>query len=196
VLSVGNLVPAKGFDLLIDAFRALLESSTDKTMTLYVAGDGPQRAALEASAARASLGGRVRFVGAVQHERLVWWYNAADVFCLASSREGHPNVVMEALACGTPVVATRVGGIPEVLRTDRVGLLSEREPRELAAALARALTRSWDRPFIEQYAGEYSWERSARSVAAVFRTVIEARRGRHPSVEAGAGARLRIGDRG
>ena len=66
-----------------------------------------------------------------RHKELCLWYNAADLFCLASEREGWPNVLFESLACGTPVVATKVGGIPEILRSEKLGILVERNVNEI-----------------------------------------------------------------
>ena len=75
------------------------------------------------------LGEHVYLAGAIPHQELYFWYSAADLFCLASSREGWPNVVLEALASGTPVVATDIWGIPEIICSDKLGILTKRSER-------------------------------------------------------------------
>jgi glycosyltransferase involved in cell wall biosynthesis len=89
--------------------------------------------------------------------------SAADVFCLASSREGWPNVVHEALACGTPAVATDVGAVPEIISSSRIGLVvPPGDVRALTAALRLALDTHWDRDVISARAHSRSWEQAAR----------------------------------
>jgi teichuronic acid biosynthesis glycosyltransferase TuaC len=172
VLSVGGLVDVKGFDVLIRSFKRL-GGRDNRGALLVIVGDGPRRQSLEALAAESGLRERVRFAGAVGHEDLARWYSAADLFCLASSREGWPNVVLEALACGTPVVAAAVGGIPEILRDPRVGLLSRRDPGEFAAVMERALAFRWNAGDIVEYARRHSWEGAASAVANVLRTAVD-----------------------
>ena len=86
---------------------------------------------------------KVKLVGAVPHERMHLWYNAADIFCLMSEREGLPNVLIESLACGVPAVATPVGGIPEIISSDQLGLLTGREESKIADAIRAALAKTW-----------------------------------------------------
>src|SRR3546814_20106811 len=105
-VSGGNLVPLKGHDLVISALTDL------PGLTLWIVGGGPERGRLEALARDLNVAGRVRFLGVVPHERMPEVYSAADVLVLASEREGWPNVLLEAMACGTRVVRSeerRVG---------------------------------------------------------------------------------------
>ena len=104
-----------------------------------------------------------------------FWYSAADLFCLASSREGWPNVILESLACGTPVVATSAGGIPEIIRSDKVGLLVERNETKIAAAIDSALIKQWSAEGLVGYARMHTWERTAANVLRVFESVLEAK---------------------
>jgi glycosyltransferase involved in cell wall biosynthesis len=91
---------------------------------------------------------------------------AADVFCLPSVREGCPNVMLEALASGRPVVATRVGGIPELARDDNALLVPPSDPGALAEALAASWSRAWDPENLRAGVAQYSWETSARALIA------------------------------
>jgi teichuronic acid biosynthesis glycosyltransferase TuaC len=171
VLSVAALSPVKGHDLLIRAFHELCK--TQPNLLLCFAGEGPSRSNLEALAESLGLKGRVRFAGACPNERLRYWYSAADVSCLASSREGWPNVVLESLACGTPVVATRVWGTPEALRSPDLGILVDCTEDSIAAGLKTALAQSWDRSRLAAHARGRSWDVVAGEVEDYFREILE-----------------------
>ena len=172
ILSVGNLTMGKGFDRIVRALPVLASDHSLGDVQLVIVGEGGYRDELSALIASLGLGGRVRLQGDVHHEELRMWYNAADVFCLATRYEGWPNVILEALACGTPVVATPVGGIPDIVTSEELGLLVEGDARDLAGALAESLRRSWDRDSIARYASRHSWEQAAESVKHVFDSVI------------------------
>ena len=117
LLSVGHLIERKGHHLTIEALSSLPDC------TLCLVGDGPDRKALETLANRSGVGERVRFLGEVPQTSLPEYYRAADMFVLASSREGCANVLLEAMACGTPVVATPVWGTPEIVADPAAGRL-------------------------------------------------------------------------
>jgi glycosyltransferase involved in cell wall biosynthesis len=171
VLSVGHLTANKGFDLVIKAIRILLDKSQKKNLQLVIVGNGVVRAELQKLVSSLGLDDHVRLAGAVANEQLYRWYSAADVFCLASEQEGWPNVVLESLACGTPVVATRAGGIPEIISSDEVGLLTERNERDIAETLDRALKKSWQNRDLIQYARGQSWDRVSVALLRVFEGV-------------------------
>lgn len=170
LLSVGNLIELKGHGLLIDAVHELRDGWPH--LLLLIAGEGAERPRLQAQIARLGLEGRVRLLGSVPNGQLGNWYNAADLFLLPSSREGLPNALLEALACGTPALATAVGGIPEVLGgAPQAGeLLAERSSRAIAEALRRWLPSRPDRAGIRQLALNYSWENSAACLASLMCT--------------------------
>ncbi|MDH5564483.1 MAG: glycosyltransferase, partial [Nitrospirota bacterium] len=134
--------------------------------------DGPERERLERLVQSLSLDQRVRFFGAVPHEQLVWFYNAADLCCLLSEREGWPNVIVESLACGTPVLATSVGGIPEILTSHQVGTLVARTPEHVANALKISLEQTWSKTEILNYAQRFRWSHAADAVKEVFQSVL------------------------
>lgn len=173
LLSVGGLVPIKGFDFLIKALKLLLKRIPGGNLHLVIVGQGPCRRKLEKLVSALHLDGDVFLAGPASHQDLYLWYNAADLFCLASSREGWPNVLLESLACGTPVVATKVSGIPEVVRSDLVGLLTERNEQEIAKAISLALQKRWRHEEIAGYARQQTWERVAESVYKVFASVLD-----------------------
>ena len=173
ILSVGSLIPRKGFDLLIRAIKVLGDRYHKKDLFLAIVGEGKLRGDLEKLISSLNLDEHVFLVGAKPHQELYCWYNAADLFCLASSREGWPNVVMESLACGTPVVATEVWGVPEIIQSDKIGLLAKRSVPELAKAISLALQRQWNSPEIVEYVRENTWNRVAFSVCQVFKSVLQ-----------------------
>jgi glycosyltransferase involved in cell wall biosynthesis len=138
LLFVGNLVPVKAIDVLL---RACAEPPLKgDAFRLVVVGQGPLRAELERLAERLGVADRVRFAGPLPQAELPRWYRAADVFVLPSHSEGVPNVLLEASACGTPWVASRVGGIPEIAHLGDSRLVPPNTPAELARALHEALT--------------------------------------------------------
>lgn len=141
VVYVGRLVPEKGLRELLDAMATLAPQRPK--LQLALVGDGPMRAELDARIA-ADPALRVRLPGAQGPHEVARWMAASDLVTLPSYSEGHPNVLVEALACGRPVVATPVGGIPEVVDADCGLLVPARDPAALAGGLRDALDRPWD----------------------------------------------------
>jgi glycosyltransferase involved in cell wall biosynthesis len=167
LLSVGHLVPRKAHDLVIRALPLLPE------YRLVIVGDGPERAALGRLASALGVSDRVRFVGAVPQEELVNHYGAADALVLASTREGWANVLLEAMACGTPVIASNVGGASELVTSPEAGiLLPERTPQALAQA-TKALFRDYpERGATRRHAERFSWAATTRGQLDLFERVI------------------------
>jgi len=167
LVSVGHLIPRKGHDLAIRGLPRLPETE------LIVIGDGPERSALGALARDSGVGDRVRFVGAVAQEELRSYYGAADALVLASSREGWANVLLESMACGTPVVASTAGGSPEVVAAPEAGvLISERSPEAVAEGVQRLFARRPDRAATRRYAEKFSWEETTRGQLRLFERVL------------------------
>jgi len=141
VTYVGRLVAEKGLRELLDACRTL--SATRPRLRLVLVGEGPMREEIVARlAADTTL--QVTLAGAQPPAEVARWMSASDLVTLPSYSEGHPNVLVEALACGRPVVATPVGGIPEVVDAESGILVPARDAQALATGLAQALDRHWD----------------------------------------------------
>ena len=172
VLSVGGLIPRKGVDLVIKAVKTIRDSS-GLDLHYVIVGEGSYRRELELLTSSLGLADCVHFCGEVAHYQLHVWYSAADIFCLASSREGWPNVILESMACGTPVVATNVWGNPEIIQSDQVGLLTERNEHLIARTLLKGLNTEWEAATIREYACQHTWDRAAQSVLDVFRIAVE-----------------------
>jgi len=166
IVSVGSLVPVKSHRLLVLAMAKL--AKRNPKLRLYIVGEGQLRANLAAGVKEQNLQECVFLVGGQPNETLKLWYSAADVSCLASLREGMPNVVLESLACGAPVVATHVGGVGEVLFSETLGILVEPSVEGITAGLERALQRQWDRNFIACHAHARTWDVVAEEVERYF----------------------------
>ncbi|MEM8883289.1 MAG: glycosyltransferase [Planctomycetota bacterium] len=172
IVSVGRLSREKGYELIFDAMARLDGSGGPRTHLAIVGKRGKDRAyedELEVQARALGLQDRVHLPGPAPQADLSKWFSAADVSCLASTREGWPNVILESLASGCPVVAARVGGVPEVLTDPAVGLVFDRTVADLTSALQSALTATWDRNRIRTYAEERSWDECARRCIDVLR---------------------------
>lgn len=166
IVSVGGLVEAKGHHLLISAFAEILPRHP--RLQLYIIGGGPLRDKLQSLIANYDLQDRVILKGTQPNEQLKYWYSAADISALTSSREGLPNVIVESLACGTPVVATRVGGVPEVINSQQLGALVDQNVTSIAQGLDLALARPWNRELIAQHAQQRTWDVVAEELEQFF----------------------------
>jgi glycosyltransferase involved in cell wall biosynthesis len=142
LLFVGNLVHVKGIDRLLDTIRTLHQEGMN--CTLHIIGQGPLLESLKEAVDRVGLKESVLFHGAKPHHELPDWYRAADIFVLPSRSEGVPNVLLEASACGTPWVATAVGGIPEITHLGRNKLVPLNQPETLPYYIRTMLTESFD----------------------------------------------------
>ena len=169
-VSVGNLVPLKGHDLVISALTDL------PGLTLWIVGGGPERGRLEALARDLNVAGRVRFLGVVPHERMPEVYSAADVLVLASEREGWPNVLLEAMACGTRVVTTKVSDVSDLVNTPAAGnRVAERSAGRLAQAIREILTVPLPREATRLHAQGFTWEATTRGQIELFKEILRRR---------------------
>ncbi len=163
LLSVGYLIERKGHHFVIEALTEL------PGVDLVIAGEGPEDGALRALAARLGVAERVRFLGSVPQTTLREFYGAADALVLASSREGIANVILEALACGTPVAATRVWGAPEVIDNPDAGVLVEsRTGPGVAEAVLRLLAAPPAPAAVRRQAERFRWEQTTHDHLAVL----------------------------
>lgn len=172
-LFVGSLIPLKNPDVLIRAYGRI---ANDTALGLVFVGDGPLRPALEALAADLGIADRVRFEGQRPHAAMDAYLAEAAALVLPSSSEGMPMVVNEALASGTPVVASRLPGIEQQVRSEAFGILiPPGDEAALADALLRAATTTWDYAAIAATCGVRSWDDYARELVALYRSVISSR---------------------
>jgi len=175
IFTAGGLGPGKGHHRIVEALPVLLGQGHD--VLLWIAGsvnrDGRYEAEIRDTVRRLGLEERVKLLGSIPPASLAKWMNCADLFCLASSSEGWPNVVHEALACGTPVVATRVGAIPEMVASGRGVIVPPDDTPALAQGLLRGFAQEWDRERISAWGRARSWDHVAREVYAFFVEILE-----------------------
>jgi glycosyltransferase involved in cell wall biosynthesis len=171
LLSVGHLIERKGHHLVIEAMRDL------PGMALVIAGDGPEQASLRQLVEQWSLQDRVSFAGRLSQESLREHYQAADALILASSREGWANVLLESMACGTPVVATPVDGTPEVVASADAGqLTADRSAKGIVSAVNRLFAELPGFDATRRYAEGFSWDDTSLGQLDIFRRAIVGRR--------------------
>lgn len=184
IVFVGWLSPSKGTMVLLSAFRSMAER--DPKLRLVFIGEGqarPMQAFIDAH----GLADRVTLQGAATSPEVCRWMNAADVVCLPSVSEGCPNVLVEAAAVGCPVVATDVGGIPEIVTPELGILIADTQPSTLAAALEAALQKPWDREDISRRS-KRTWDDVAVETYDVCRELLPASASKPRAADAPAGA--------
>ncbi len=175
VLYVGYLRRVKGIDILVDSLDAGAPGFPAEDTDVVIAGQGPLQWWMRRRL-RGRPPGRVRMLGHIGRKEVALYMNAADVFVLPSRNEGCPNVVLEALCCGTPVAAARVGAVPDLL-DEGCGVISEpQNPRGLAEAIGRALGTEWDRAAIRARVEGMSWQANAQRLHDILRNIVSEER--------------------
>ncbi|WP_433911257.1 glycosyltransferase [Sphingomonas yabuuchiae] len=170
ILSLGALIPRKGHGVVIDAVARL------PGVTLMIAGEGAERAALIARAERAGIAGRVRLLGGVPHAELPPLLGAADVMALASASEGLANAWVESLACGTPIVITPAGGAGDVVTSRVAGRIVEADPGEFAAAIRDVLDQAADPWAVRAVVRDFTWAANAAALHSHLAELVARRR--------------------
>ena len=168
ILFVGRLIPLKGLRELFESVAAL--SRTRPRLELACIGEGFLMEELRSQAA-ANLPERVRLLGGYPPEKVAQWLAAANLLCLPSYSEGCPSVVLEALSMGRPVVASEVGGIPELVGTHTGVLVKPMDPEALCSGLSAALDRTWDERAIAE-SSYRCWDDAAQETFAVCNQVL------------------------
>lgn len=170
ILSIGNLVDVKGHTYLIDAMSVVAKKQ--ENVMLVILGSGPLKKVLEKKVKDLALTKSVFLLGLKSHEEIPTWMNACDIFVLPSLNEGFPTVIPEAMACGKPVIGTKVGGVPEALSNQDVGVLvNPRDPEALADTILDSLKKKWQADLIENYARQYSSSILVQRILGVYQTL-------------------------
>lgn len=171
LLSVGHLIRRKGHHIAISALRDLPD------VRLVIVGDGPMQRELKLMVQALNLSDRVVFAGGRTQAELIDYYSAADALVLASDREGMANVLLESMACGTPVVASALWGTPEVINTPEAGvLMRELTPAALASACRELFARYPEHAATRRHAETFSWAHTTRGQLDLFEAILAGRR--------------------
>ena len=171
ILTVGSLDEVKGTKYLVEALGAMKKSDSPPPLLISI-GDGPLKLSLCSLAEKLDVADSMRFLGKRPHKEIPLWMNASDLFCLPSLREGHPNVVIEALACGVPVIAANVGAIPEIINNTNGYIWENRNVTTFVGHLKEGLDRSWDRTEIRRSVASYSWENCASRYHSTYSALL------------------------
>jgi glycosyltransferase involved in cell wall biosynthesis len=172
VLYIGRMDVKKGLRELVEAAALLRPDRAN--LHVYLIGEGPDRPLIRSAIQANNAAGYIHALPGCAFDEVAVWMAAADLVTLPSYMEGCPNVVLEALASGRPVVATNVGGIPEILSEEYGRLVPPRSPGKLAQALASVLDKTWDAQAISAH-GSRSWEKVAAELLEIFALLVHAR---------------------
>jgi len=171
ILFVGYLIPRKGVKYLINA---IFKMKRHPDCQLYLIGEGDEEANLKKLTVERDMSDRVHFIGEVNQSDMVTWYNAADLFCLPSLREGIPNVMLEALACGIPVVTTDIGDNSKIINENNGVLVLPEDANLLVKAIEKTLSQKWNREVIHQSVAGFNWEKNSNTYFETISRTIEA----------------------
>ena len=174
ILFAGTLWPAKGPEVLIQAFVDVLREVPHAT--LDIAGQGSHEGELRKQVENLGLSQGIRFLGAVPHDQLISLMSTSELFCLPSRGEGWPLVLVEALSSGCPVVATDIGGIRELINRKELGsLVPPGEVAPLSAALIEGLRTKWNRESLMEESRKYAWDRIVENYIELYEKAITSR---------------------
>lgn len=172
LFNLARLHPYKGHKYLIEAVSIVIKERKD--VVCFIGGSGPLRNTLQDQINKLGLQEHVKLLGFVPDDQLALWMNAADLFVLPSLSESFGLVVLEALAVGTPVVATYNGGSEEIVTSEDYGLLCPpKDPECLAEKILIALEKEWDREKIRKYAEQFTWEKITKQILEIYKKLLE-----------------------
>ena len=185
LVAVGNMVPKKRHVLLVQALAQL------QGVDLAIVGDGPERPRIEAAAGRLGVADRLRLLGRMPQQQLPEIYTAAELLVHPSSREGWPNVLLESMACGTPVVVTNFDGLAEIVSAPEAGrIVTEATPTGLAEAIRELLAAPPGREATRRYAEGFDWQATTAGQIELFRQICDTGESAVPAI-GGVAASLR-----
>lgn len=172
LLNIGNLEEYKGQKYLVESMAKVVDKRKD--VLLYILGKGPLKEKLIQQVKENKLEDFIIFAGSNKPmQEIPLWFNSCDLFVLSSLSEGNPTVMFEALGCGKPFIGTNVGGIPEIIINEKLGLLTEpRNSQGLAENILKSLEINWDFEYIEKYSQEFTWENIAKKINELYKLIL------------------------
>lgn len=169
ILFVGRLIEVKGLRYLIEAVANLTKERKD--LKLLIVGEGGAQHTYQRMAEELGIEEHIVFLGNKSRDEISYWYGACDAFCLPSLKEGCPNVILEALASGRPVIGANVGGIPELVNENNGILFTPRDAQALTSALSSVLDREWVARDISKTVSDFTWNRAADKYELIFKAI-------------------------
>jgi len=172
VLSVGNIVPIKGHINLVKAAEIIINKHKD--ILFIIVGEGPEKKKLEKEIKKNNIENNFILVGPKPHKEIPFWINACDIFTIPSLNESGPVVLFEALACGKPVIGTKVGLIPEIIQNDKLGLIvPPGDVNVLTKGILNALESRWDKKYIQNSIKDFTWDKISVKILEIYNSVLE-----------------------
>ncbi len=173
LVNIASLEAYKGQKYIIESMKKILNTRQD--IMLYIIGQGSLRNSLQSLINEYGLQDNIILAGGNKpREEIPLWMNACDIFVLPSLSEGNPTVMFEALGCGKPFIGTNVGGIPEIIINDKLGILVEpKDPEGLAQVILRALEAEWDAEYILEYAKRFTWDRVTNKLIRTYSEILK-----------------------
>jgi len=171
ILTVGNLAEVKGHRYLIEAMQEVVKRRKD--VMCIIVGGGKLETQLKNQIEKLDLNDNVELVGPKPHDEISIWMNACDIFVLPSLNEGNPTVMFECLGCVTPFIATKVGGIPEIITSEDYGILCEPgNAKELSQKILIAFEKEWKREKIRKYAERFTWDKITNEIIKIYEEML------------------------
>lgn len=171
VVFAGHLIPIKGIDILLEAWQEFVEKNQNSLLALC--GGGEEINSYRKFTKENGISKSVVFRAAIAHKDVADWFSASDVVVLPSRNEGFPAVLMEAQSCGRPVVATKVGGIPEIVNSENLGILvNPEDSHELAEGIEKVFKTNWNRDKIVEASKRFSWKKFGDKVDSFIQTIV------------------------
>ena len=171
IFTLGWLIDRKGFNYLIDAMKGIVNDRKD--VLCLIGGSGPQKNRLQKQINELNLNNYVKLVGQIKPENVGLWMNASDLFVLPSLSESFGVVIIEAIACGKPVVTTYNGGSEEIICSDEYGLLcNPANIKELINKIMVSLDKKWDRRKIRGYGSQFTWDNVVKQIVEIYKNLI------------------------
>ncbi|WP_340817852.1 glycosyltransferase [Methanolobus sp. WCC4] len=171
LLSIGNLVEIKGHKYLLEAVAKLTDKRDD--FILIIIGEGPLKDTLKKQVLNLKLENKVKLIGIKPHEEIVFWLGACDLFVLPSLNEGNPTVMFEAMGCGKPFIGTNVGGVPDIINDDKLGIIVESGNSDLLSdSIQKAFQTNWDYEFITESSKKYTWTNVVQQTLSVYDDIL------------------------
>jgi len=173
ILSIGHLTERKGYIYLIRSLNILRSRFKKSNFLCLIIGEGPARLSLENEIIKYKLEKHVKLLGSKYHSEIPLYINSSDMVVMPSLAEGTPISMFEALGCGKPFIGTSVGGIPDVITSDKYGYLSmPKDYKSMAANINKAMEKNWNFTIIEKYGKRFTWDNVLKSVLAVYKGLI------------------------